>query len=152
LQAEESAVFQHILLPTDGSAASQSAAAACIRFAASVGARVTALHVVAPLHLFTYEPQVTEQAHAAYRRKRDARAQQCLAPVSQLAAEAKVPCNTILAEADDASEAIVRTAHEQMCDVIAMAKHGRRGVRGLLLGSVTHKVLTHGALPVLILH
>jgi nucleotide-binding universal stress UspA family protein len=31
-----------------------------------------------------------------------------------------------------------------------MASHGRSGLSGLLLGSVTHKVLTHSKLPVLV--
>jgi nucleotide-binding universal stress UspA family protein len=31
-----------------------------------------------------------------------------------------------------------------------MASHGRRGVKGLLLGSETQKVLTHGDVPVLV--
>jgi nucleotide-binding universal stress UspA family protein len=31
-----------------------------------------------------------------------------------------------------------------------MASHGRRGLAGILLGSVTQKVLTHSKLPVLV--
>jgi nucleotide-binding universal stress UspA family protein len=32
-----------------------------------------------------------------------------------------------------------------------MASHGRRGVAGLVLGSETHKVLTHSQIPVLVM-
>jgi nucleotide-binding universal stress UspA family protein len=32
-----------------------------------------------------------------------------------------------------------------------MASHGRRGISALLLGSETQKVLTHSALPVLVI-
>jgi nucleotide-binding universal stress UspA family protein len=31
-----------------------------------------------------------------------------------------------------------------------MASHGRKGIRGLLLGSQTQKVLVHSAIPVLV--
>jgi nucleotide-binding universal stress UspA family protein len=31
-----------------------------------------------------------------------------------------------------------------------MASHGRRGVSALLIGSETHKVLTHSTIPVLV--
>jgi nucleotide-binding universal stress UspA family protein len=31
-----------------------------------------------------------------------------------------------------------------------MASHGRRGLEGFLLGSETHKVLTHTSIPVLV--
>ena len=47
-------------------------------------------------------------------------------------------------------EVIIATARDQGCDLIAMASHGRRGVKGLLLGSETQKVLTHSAIPVLV--
>jgi nucleotide-binding universal stress UspA family protein len=47
-------------------------------------------------------------------------------------------------------EAIIRTAKKKKCDLIIMASHGRRGVSGLLLGSVAQKVLTHSKIPVLV--
>ena len=43
------------------------------------------------------------------------------------------------------------TAKKKKCDLICMASHGRRGLSGVLLGSETHKVLTHSDLPVLVL-
>jgi nucleotide-binding universal stress UspA family protein len=51
---------------------------------------------------------------------------------------------------DHPFEAIITTAEEKGCDLIVMASHGRRGVRGLLLGSETVKVLTHSKIPVLV--
>ena len=36
------------------------------------------------------------------------------------------------------------------CDLIVMGSHGRRGIAGLLLGSVTARTLTHSKLPVLV--
>lgn len=143
-------VFKHILLPTDGSAGSSVAAAECIRFAAQVGARITAVHVVPPLHLFTYEPEVTEHAHETYHRNRDARARECLAPIEQLAREAAVPCESLMVEADNPYEAILSTAHDRGCDLVAMSSHGRRGIGAMLLGSQTQRVLTHSAIPVLV--
>ena len=51
---------------------------------------------------------------------------------------------------DHPFELIIQTAQDKGCDLIVMASHGRRGVRGLLLGSETHKVLTHSKIPVLV--
>jgi nucleotide-binding universal stress UspA family protein len=143
-------VYQHILLPVDGSPASKTAAEGGIAFAAQVGARVTVLHVIEPLHLFTYEFDVTEQIHEEWRRKRDASAAELVAPVERRAREANVPCNAVLVQADQPYEAIINTAHEQLCDLIVMGSHGRQGIGGLLLGSQTQKVLTHSAMPVLV--
>jgi nucleotide-binding universal stress UspA family protein len=53
-------------------------------------------------------------------------------------------------EDDQPYRAIIRTAQENGCDLIAMASHGRRGVSALVLGSETQKVLTHSAIPVLV--
>lgn len=126
------------------------AAGNCVRLAAQIGARLTAIHVVPPIHLFTYEFDVTEQVHESYRRLRDKRTKEVLEPVAELAALAKVPCKTILVDADEPYEAILKAAHDEMCDLVAMASHGRRGIAALLIGSTTQKVLTHSALPVMV--
>ncbi len=47
-------------------------------------------------------------------------------------------------------DAIVATASEKGCDLIAIASHGRSGLSAMLLGSVTQKVLAHTDLPVLV--
>ena len=47
-------------------------------------------------------------------------------------------------------EAILEAAKKARCDLIVMASHGRRGIQGVVLGSETNKVLTHGKLPVLV--
>lgn len=143
-------MFKHILLATDGSPASEAAASACIGMARETGARITALHVIPPLHLFTYEPVATEAVHEQYRHARDVRAKEILGLVEQRAAQAGVPCTTMLATADQPYEAIIDTARTQLCDLVMMASHGRRGVAGLLLGSQTQKVLTHSLIPVLV--
>ena len=47
-------------------------------------------------------------------------------------------------------EAIIEAATTSGCDLIFMASHGRRGIDALVLGSETHKVLTHSKIPVLV--
>jgi nucleotide-binding universal stress UspA family protein len=48
-----------------------------------------------------------------------------------------------------AAEDILRVAEEKSVDLIVMATHGRSGVRRLVLGSVTEKVVRAAACPVL---
>ena len=62
-----------------------------------------------------------------------------------------LPGEAFTVEATHPWEAIVDHAKTQSCDLIVMASHGRGGVRGLLLGSETNKVLTHSDIPVLVL-
>ena len=47
-------------------------------------------------------------------------------------------------------QGIIESAKKKKCDAIFMASHGRRGLAGIIMGSVTHKVLTHSKLPVLV--
>jgi nucleotide-binding universal stress UspA family protein len=143
-------VFNHILLPTDGSQLADKAADAAIQFARQIGARLTVVHVMPELHLFTYEPGVTEAVHDQVRADRELHAKKVLGDAAERARAAGVPCDTLLLTSDYVDEAIIAAARAQQCDLIAMASHGRKGITGLLLGSVTHKVLTHSAIPVLV--
>jgi hemerythrin-like domain-containing protein len=51
---------------------------------------------------------------------------------------------------DRPHDAILEAARHTGCDLIFMASHGRRGLKGALLGSVTRKVLEGATLPVLV--
>lgn len=144
-------VFKHILLPTDGTPAAEAAVEAGLRIARETGASVTAVHVMPVLHMFTYEPGVTESVHETVRKDREMHSKQYLEHVAQLAAAAGVPCKTMLVTSDYPYEAIIDAARTRHCDLIAMAAHGRQGIKALLLGSETQKVLTHSAIPVLVL-
>ena len=73
-----------------------------------------------------------------------------LGAVKQEAGLAGVKCETITATRAHPYVAIISVAIQQKCDLIVMASHGRRGVRALLLGSETQKVLTHSDIPVLV--
>jgi nucleotide-binding universal stress UspA family protein len=54
-------------------------------------------------------------------------------------------------EQGNAAETILRVAHEEKCDLIVMATHGRTGLVRLLLGSVAEQVLRQAPCPVLTL-
>ena len=144
-------MFKHILFPTDGTPASRYAAEVAIRFAAQVGARVTALLVVPPPPLITWEPAVPDQMNQTYQNQVEARRNESLAPVEALAQQAGVDCKALVVQHGEPYEAIIDTAHDEMCDLVAMASHGSRGMKALLLGSQTQRVLTHSAIPVLVL-
>ena len=80
----------------------------------------------------------------------DASRRAVLAGVESAAQEAGLTFRLEHASSDDPYEAIVETAKRLHCDLIVMASHGRRGIKGLLLGSETQKVLVHSTIPVLV--
>ena len=67
-----------------------------------------------------------------------------------MAAEDSVMATAVTAVSDVPYEVIISTATKEECDLVFMASHGRRGLAGLLIGSETHKVLTHCKTPVLV--
>ena len=144
-------MFKHVLLPTDGSPQSESAIQQGIELAKETHARVTGIHVVPEFHVFTYQPDMLEDTREQYAKDSQAKAAKILQAVETAARDAGVPCDTVCVTSDEPYEAIIRTADEQGCDLIAMASHGHKGIKGLLVGSETQKVLTHSHQPVLVL-
>lgn len=143
-------MFKHILLPTDGSAMSEMASRKCIALAREMGARVLGLYVIHGFHVFSYVPGIVTDTSEQYRADSEAYARRVLAAIQGAADEAGVACSTLSVVNDHPYEAIVNTAEDRGCDLICMASHGRKGVKGLLLGSETQKVLTHTGIPVLV--
>ena len=143
-------MFKHILLPTDGSELSEAAVRKGVAFAKAIGARITGFYAMPEFHILTYNTEMLEDTRQEFARDCKAHAQKYLDMIKRAAAEGGVPCDTVLATSDHPYEEIIKAAQDQGCDLIMMASHGRRGVRGLLLGSETHKVLTHTKLPVLV--
>ena len=143
-------MFKHILLPTDGSPASESAVLKGIQLARSLGARVTGLHVTPHFQVLTYRPEMLEETREEFYRDSQAAADRHLAFVRKTAAESGVPCATLRTVNDEVDQAIVEAAGAQGCDLIVMGSHGRRGLGRVLLGSQTQRVATHSSVPVLI--
>lgn len=79
------------------------------------------------------------------------RCQAVLGAAVALAKAEGVNCASVWSAASEPYEGIIEAAERSGCDLILMASHGYRGVKGLLLGSQTQKVLTHSKLPVLVL-
>ncbi|SFU99182.1 universal stress protein [Pseudoduganella namucuonensis] len=144
-------MFKHILLPVDGSEAGRAALEAGLRLARDCGARVTALHVLPDFHVFTYRPAMLEETREEFMQDSTEQGALALAHASEAARELRVECDTLALRSDQPHKRIVEAARERGCDLIAMASHGHLGLTGVLLGSVTHKVLVHSGVPVLVL-
>lgn len=143
-------MFQHLLLPVDGSPLSESAFRKGLGFAREAGARVTLVRVIPDFKVYTYQVEMLSDTREQY--ERDARqvVSDYLRGLAAEAAGAGVPCETASPIHDHPYAAIIQTAQEHGCDLIVMASHGRRGIEGVLIGSETHKVLTHSSIPVLV--
>jgi nucleotide-binding universal stress UspA family protein len=142
-------MFQHLLVPTDGSPLAEASARKAVAFAKEVGARVTALSVKPGFHPFTLRPEQVEDTKGD-RWDVELHARNHLAAVERAAKDAGVPFEGLVVTSDHPWEAIVQTAKSQGCDLVAMGSHGRTGVVSLILGGQTQRVLAHSAVPVLV--
>lgn len=143
-------MFKHLLLPTDGSPASEATIQKCIQLAKETQAKVTGVHVIPEFHVFTYQTEILEDTREQFATDSKAQAAKFLATIEGAAKEAGVACDTAYVISDHPYEAIIKMAEDKGCDLIAMASHGRKGVKGFLMGSETQKVLTHSQTPVLV--
>jgi nucleotide-binding universal stress UspA family protein len=143
-------MHKHILIPTDGSALSQAAVEYGVALAKAVGANITILTVSAPFHTFAAGPAMVTDTPEQYAKRVAALATRYLDVAKEVALAAGVSCETVNVEHDHPYLAIIETAAKRSCDLIVMASHGRKGASAVVLGSETNKVLTHSAIPVLV--
>jgi nucleotide-binding universal stress UspA family protein len=140
--------LEHILLTTDFSEESCAAFSTVVDLARRSGARITLLYVapaldevatgtpfVSPLPLPTDAEQI-DQARNDLDALRDR--------------FAGVPVETAARVGEDVAEAICAEADERGVDLVAVATHGRSGLRRLVLGSVAEAVLRQARVPVLV--
>lgn len=143
-------MFQHILVATDGSLLSEAAVDSAMNFARDAGATVTAVTVTEPFHVMTVDSKQLADTKEAYDRLVNAEAARYVESAERKAKALGVQCRVVQVESEQPYKAIIETAKQSGCDLIAMASHGRRGVSALVLGSVTNKVLMHSSIPVLV--
>jgi nucleotide-binding universal stress UspA family protein len=143
-------MFKHLLVPSDGSPASEAAARMAAYFARDAGARITALTVKPFFHPFTLRPEELEDTRGDTWNA-DLHARKFLAVVEAAARAEGVPVESVVETSDRPWQVIVETARARGCDLIAMASHGRTGAASLFLGSQTQRVLANSPVPVLVI-
>lgn len=145
-------MFKHILVPTDGSTLSQDTVERAVSFAVEAGARITFFYAEPESPAIYGGMGAISDAHItqALHERLDGAAKAVLDAATQVAVNAGVDHQRCVLVSSKPFEAIIQAAQSNACDLIFMASHGRTGMSALLLGSETHKVLTHSKIPVLV--
>src|SRR3954471_368988 len=146
-------MYQHILIPTDGSELADKAVEAGTNYAREANAKVlffTAVPEYQPpseadmmahkrvKSIFDYEKDAAESARAI------------LDKAAAGAKDANVAFEVDFAMSDHPYQAIIDAAKRHGCDAIFMASHGRTGIPAWWYGSQTRDVLTHSDIPTLV--
>jgi nucleotide-binding universal stress UspA family protein len=119
-----------LLLPLDGSSEAESILAAVLPLANRRPLRLTLLRVLSESkERRAAEAYLGRASLALHNPRIEVRTESCL---------------------DDPADAVVSHAVSDNADLIAMTTHGRSGVKRLVMGSVTEKVLRNATVPILV--
>ena len=137
--------IQKILVPVDGSEYSDKAAQYAAEFANMVQAEVILLNC-----RMQVPPMLGAASYEDARKGLTARAEELLEPYRKTMKTAGVAYCDIILEGP-VEDTIVQAARAEQCDLIIMGSRGHSDLEGLLLGSVTHRVLQIAECPVTVI-
>ena len=135
--------WERILLATDGSEYSRKATAKALDLVQSSGGTLKVVSVleISP-HIYAVAPEFTEEKIKLPK--------QYVKEVKDLAASRGILAEDFVREAEFADQVIIELAQKNNIDLIVMGSHGRTGLKRLLMGSVTERVIGHAPCPVLV--
>jgi len=142
-------MFRNILVAIDGSPDSDQALTQAIDLAESEHSRLTLFSAVATPPAGAYIGAGGGVA-ATLARDAEAETEKLLRTAAQRVPD-RVSLSTVLSR-EPVRHALIRQIEEGAHDVVVMGSRGRGAVRSVLLGSVSHYVLHHSSVPVLIVH
>ena len=142
-------MFEHILVPVDGSSTARQAIDKALVIAEKFKSMVTLIYVIDP-YAFTGVGTDFSYGQSEYLSAATAEAQDALGSATRIFEEHGVPVKGSVVEGHTVYRSILDAAQAASADLIVMGSHGRRGLEKIVLGSVTTQVLTHAHLPVLV--
>lgn len=144
-------MYQHILVPTDGSVTSDKALTEAIALARLCGGSIRLLHIVDALTVAAVADGLASYTDALLPLLREG-GQQILDAAQQRVKAAGVGVDATLREvvAGRVCDLVLEAATAWPADLIVIGTHGRRGVQRLLLGSDAEQILRAATVPVLL--
>jgi nucleotide-binding universal stress UspA family protein len=138
-------MYDHILVPTDGSVGVERAVEHAVDLAETHEATLHALYVV---NTASYSSMPMETSWEHVRDMLGEEGERALERVGDIADGEGVPVESVVVDGSPSRE-IVRYAEDEPCDLVVMGTHGRGGIDRLLLGSVAERVVRASRVPVL---
>jgi nucleotide-binding universal stress UspA family protein len=138
-------LLEHVLVPLDGSPLAERVLGPALDFVRLWEGRCTLLRVVESHNGTASRPVRSQQPE-----EDEAEARAYLEKIAERLRDEGVSVQTRVVVAPYAAPVILEEAQAQRCDFIALATHGRGGLRRMLLGSIADKVIRGSSLPVLV--
>lgn len=149
---QEFVVYQHILVPLDGSSASERGLREALSLATLSKGRLHLLHVVDVYPIMV--EIAAAQSVAEYRLSLVQGGEALLHQARETARQASVQADGAVREVvhERVADVILDEARQCGCDLIVIGSHGRRGFTRWALGSDAERVVRASAVPVLVVH
>lgn len=146
-------MFQHILVPLDGSHLAESALPAALALAGRFEASLTLLRVIPTPQLYTSGDNSSTQVALldSMRRQAEQNARSYLKSHAGSLRQQGYEVHIHLMESNNPATAITAAADGLDAKVIVMSTHGRSGVGRWVFGSIADKVLRQARIPVLLI-
>ena len=143
-------MYQHILIPIDGSPTSDHALQEALRFAQQQNAQLELIYVVENIYLLSDELYIN---YAELLETMRSSGEKILAQAQSVAQKAGITAEVKLLEAggERIASVIVAEAVRWSADLIVIGTHGRSGFSRLLMGSVAEGVVRTAQTPVLLI-
>ena len=142
--------FKHILLPLDTSAQSEAMIDTAIDFGKPFGAKFTILQVQGePFAYGGILPQLSPEAVTTLVNDQVASVRTYLDGIVARFADAGLEAEAVTVASDSPTGGILQVAEDRDVDLIALSTHGG-GVKNLLMGSVTARVVQRAEVPILV--
>jgi nucleotide-binding universal stress UspA family protein len=135
--------LERLLLSTDGSEFSEDAVREAIGLAKTCGSKLYVVSVVEVNPEFeAFAPGLVEKVEKKRR--------QYLESVKERASKEGADCEIIVHEGEESYQYVVDEAAKKQVEMIIMGRHGRTGLKRVMMGSVTAKVIGHSPCKVLV--
>jgi len=136
--------FEKLLVATDGSEFSKAAINEAIDIAKACSSKLFVLSVVEVNPEYeAIAPEIIEKAERKMRKH--------LESVKARTLKEGVECETIIHQGEEPYQYIIDEAVKRKVKMIVMGSHGRTGLKRLMMGSVTARVIGHAPCTVLVI-
>lgn len=135
--------FERLLLSTDGSEFSKAAISEAIEIAKACSSKLYVLSVIEVNPEYeSLAPEAVEKAEIKTRKH--------IESVRLKASREGIECETIIHRGEEPYEYIISEALRRKVNIIIMGSHGRTGLKRLMMGSTTSRVIGHAPCQVLV--
>lgn len=145
------AQYRRIMVPLDGSPIAESALPIAVRLAADQGAELALVHATPRFDFIHGGPPDVQDIELQNRLSRRGKraASDYLARIKESLSASDVSVDTVILEEGDVRRRLVEAVSSQAADLLVISSHGQSGHADVPAGHVSHYMLAHVGIPVL---